>query len=125
MLRFQTQCSQSSKAFLSPGQHQQQEQNRKDIDLQVREEEQKQKELKEQRRKNRELKAIKEEEDKQKELEQAPDVLFPYDVFIIIYCCREFGLIYDPTFGQCFLFDMFVQPACNYFAHFTHDRWSF
>ena len=45
------------------------DQNRKDIDLKVREDEQKQKELKEQRRKNKEIKALQEEEKKQKELE--------------------------------------------------------
>ena len=43
------------------------EQNRKDIDLKVREDELYQRDLKEQRRKNRELKRLKEEEDKEKE----------------------------------------------------------
>ena len=39
------------------------EQNRKDIDLKVREDEQKNKELKEQRRKNRELKILEQNKD--------------------------------------------------------------
>ena len=44
-------------------------QNRKDIDLKIREDEQKQKEIREQKRKNKELKALKEEEDRKKQLE--------------------------------------------------------
>ncbi|MDC0534123.1 hypothetical protein OAO09_05125 [Candidatus Pelagibacter sp.] len=42
---------------------------KKDIDLKVREDEQKNKELKDQRRKNRELKLLKEEEQKKRNLE--------------------------------------------------------
>ena len=45
------------------------EQNRKDIDLKVREDELHQRDLKEQRRKNRELKRLREEEEKEKEVE--------------------------------------------------------